>query len=174
MPFSVSPAQHHCLCSQAPCLHPAQHLFVCARHIHSKFPIYASYILQRILSKNVQILSQIAWFLCIAAKAVVQSSFLTQPASGYQEGPKQHGGSRRIMLQPPVFLLFDDPATSQATEEDERLVAGRVAKIRSAPCHREYPSSLRSYQSKGLTVTQMVLPKTMLCPESLRYECTCD
>lgn len=62
----------------------------------------------------------------------MQSSFLTQPASGYQEGPKQHGGSRRIVLQPPVFLLFDDPANTQATEEDERLVAGRVAKIRSA------------------------------------------
>ena len=64
----------------------------------------------------------------------MQSSFLTQPASGYQEGPKQHGGSRRIVLQPPVFLLFDDPANTQATEENERLVAGRVAKIRSASC----------------------------------------
>ncbi|KAL0054710.1 hypothetical protein WJX82_001301 [Trebouxia sp. C0006] len=64
------------------------------------------------------------------AKTMVRSSFLTQPACGYQEGPKQHGGSRKIVLQPPVFLLFDDPANSQATEEDERLVAGRVAKIR--------------------------------------------
>ncbi len=67
---------------------------------------------------------------------MVQSSFLTQPACGYQEEPKQHGGSRKIVLQPPVFLLFDDPANSQATEEDERLVAGRVAKIRSASCFK--------------------------------------
>jgi hypothetical protein len=72
----------------------------------------------------------------------VQSSFLTQPACGYQEGVKQHGGSRRIMLQPPVFLLFDDPANSQAREEDERLVAGRVAKIRSASCFQGTQTAL--------------------------------
>ena len=65
---------------------------------------------------------------------MVRSSFLTQPACGYEEGPKQHGGSRKIILQPPVFLLFNDPANSQATEEAERLVAGRVAKTRSASC----------------------------------------
>ena len=46
------------------------------------------------------------------------------------------------MLQPPVFLLFDDPAHSQATEEDQRLVAGRVAKIRSASCLKGVQTAL--------------------------------
>lgn len=78
----------------------------------------------------------------------MQSSFLTQPAFGYQEGPKQHGGSRRIMLQPPVFLLFDDPANGQATEEEERRVAGRVAKIRSDSCPKGIRMALDPINSK--------------------------
>lgn len=70
--------------------------------------------------------------ICVAEKAMVRSSFLTQPAAGQQEEAKRHGGSRSIMLQPPVFLLFDDPAGAHGTQEDERVVAGRIAKIRSA------------------------------------------
>ena len=53
------------------------------------------------------------------------------------------------MLQPPVFLLFDDPVNSQATEEDERLVAGRVAKIRYASCLEEPPAALHSINTRA-------------------------
>ena len=65
--------------------------------------------------------------------AEVQASFLTEPVGSQQEEPetKQHGGSRAIVLQPPIFLLFDDPALVQSLAEDHRMVAGRLAKIRS-------------------------------------------
>ena len=78
--------------------------------------------------------------MCHAGLPQIRSSFLAEdaePSAEEQElsppGRKhQHGGTRAILLQPPVFLLFDDPATSQSSLKERRVVAGRLAKIRYA------------------------------------------
>ena len=65
----------------------------------------------------------------------VRSSLLeegaeVQPEEEGQPEAKQHGGTRNILLQPPVFLLFDDPAVGQTFAKERRVVAGRLARIR--------------------------------------------
>ena len=80
--------------------------------------------------------------LCHAGLPRVRSSFLAEdaepPAEEQELSPPgrkhQHGGTRAILLQPPVFLLFDDPATSQSFSKERPMVAGRLAKIRYATC----------------------------------------
>ena len=69
---------------------------------------------------------------CVAGLPQVRSSFLETTADDQHEGPpaKGHGGSRAIVLQPPVFLLFADPTDKGSLQEDQGIVAGRQAKIR--------------------------------------------
>lgn len=108
---------------------PERHLSICDAE---KLMVQSSFLTQDSILHLQNVLPQEYVNVCVAEKPVVRSSFLTQPASGQQEEAKRHGGIRSIMLQPPVFLLFDDPAGAHGTQEDERVVAGRIAKIRSA------------------------------------------
>ena len=55
-----------------------------------------------------------------------------QPEEEVRPEAKQHGGTRNILLQPPVFLLFDDPVIGQSFAKERRIVAGRLARTRYA------------------------------------------
>lgn len=63
---------------------------------------------------------------------VVQNSLLTEPLTSLPRQPKKHGGPRPVLLQPPLHLLFDDPAETQGSKEQPHIVSGRIAKIRFA------------------------------------------
>ena len=74
---------------------------------------------------------------------VVQDSLLTEPlTSPPPQQPKKKGGARPIVLQPPISLLFDDPAEEVLPGPKEPyIVSGRVAKTRSASCFKVYACS---------------------------------
>ena len=61
---------------------------------------------------------------------------LTAPlTSPPPQQPKKMGGARPIVLQPPISLLFDDPAEEVTPGSKEAyIVSGRVANTRSASC----------------------------------------
>lgn len=62
----------------------------------------------------------------------MQPAFMEDGASPPKPQQKKHGGSRHVVLDPPVYLLFDDPANRPAEDDGPSLVAGRAAKIRWA------------------------------------------
>ena len=66
---------------------------------------------------------------------VVQDNLLTEPLTSPPQQPqKKQGGPRPILLQPPISLLFDDPAEEKEGPKEPHIVSGRVAKTRSASC----------------------------------------
>ena len=85
--------------------------------------------------KGSLILLRMAFSAC-ADLPVVQNSLLTEPlASPPPQQPKKKGGARPIVLQPPISLLFDDPAEEvEPGLKEPYIVSGRVAKTRSASC----------------------------------------
>lgn len=43
---------------------------------------------------------------------------------------KKHGGSRQVVLDPPVYLLFDEPEAGRRGD-GAAVIAGRTARTRS-------------------------------------------
>lgn len=62
--------------------------------------------------------------------APMQPAFMADAASPDQQQKKKHGGSRQIVLDPPIYLLFDEP-TGTGPECGAAVIAGRTAITRS-------------------------------------------
>ena len=62
--------------------------------------------------------------------APMQPAFVADAPSPDQQQKKKHGGSRQIVLAPPIYLLFDEPSDS-GIERGAAVIAGRTAVTRS-------------------------------------------
>ena len=78
----------------------------------------------------------------------MQSAFLADEASPDKQPKKKHGGARQVVLDPPVYLLFDEPTNSSY---EAAVIAGRSARTRSAPLTTMQHHSLDTCSKQHLT-----------------------